>query len=98
VLYIKLIFCTQGELEHRTSKGRFIRTSRKGYVPQLAAIERRQARIQRIRTQRDALSIVDPVPNNADEHHIIGRSQNFPEELTRFVQSNIDDPATKVST
>ena len=87
----------QGELEHHTSKGRFIRTSQKAYVLQLAAIERWQAHIHRIRMKRDVLNLTDVVPNNADEHHVIGASQNFPEELTRFVQSNINDPATKAS-
>lgn len=87
----------QGELEHRTSKGRFIRTNRKAFVPQLVSIERRQARIRCIRVRRDALNLTDPVPNEPDEHHLIGRSQNFPEDLTRFVQANIGDPATTVS-
>jgi hypothetical protein len=87
----------QGELEHRTSKGRFTRTSRKAYIPQIASIERRQARIRCIRMKRDALHLADPVPDRPDEHHVIGRSQNFPEELTRFVQTNIEDPATRVS-
>lgn len=87
---------TQGELEHRTSKSRFIRTSRRDYVPQLAAIERRQARIRSIRTKRDALNLTDSVANKPDEHHVIGLSQNFPEEMTRFVQANIEDPATRV--
>ena len=93
----KFLSTTQGELEHRTSKVRFARTSRKAYASQLASIERRQACIRRIRMRRDALNLADPVPNQPEEHHIIGRSQNFPEELTRFVQSNIGDPATSVS-
>ena len=89
-------FTIQGELEHRTSKARFVRTSRKAYASQLASIERRQARIRRIRARRDALNLADPVPNQPEEHHVIGRSQNFPEDLTRFMQSNIGDPATNV--
>ena len=32
-----------------------------------------------------------------DQHHFIGRSQNFPEDLSIFVQKNSDDPAVKVS-
>lgn len=88
----------QGELEHRTSKGRFIRTNRKSYVPQLASIERRQAHIRWIRMKRDALHLADPVPNDPEQHHVIGRSQNFPEDLSIFVQTNIGDPATRVGT
>ena len=87
----------QGELKHRISKVRFTRTSRKGYVSQLASIERRQARIRRIRMRRNALNLADPVPNRAEEHHVIGLSQNFPEDLTRFMQTNMGDPAVRVS-
>ena len=67
------------------------------YVPQLASIEQRQARIHRIRLKRDTLHLADPVPNKAKEHHIIGQSQNFPEVLARFMQANRGDPATEVS-
>ena len=84
----------RGELEHRTSKVRFTRTSRKEYVSQLASIERRQARI---RTRRQALNLADPVPNKAEEHHVIGLSQNFLEDLTRVVQTNMGDPTFKVN-
>ena len=87
----------QGELEHRTSKVRFARTSHKAYVSQLASIERRQARVRRIRMNRDVLNLADPIPNKAEEHYVIGQSQNFPENLTRFMQVNMGDPAVKVS-
>lgn len=63
----------------------------------MAAIERRQARIDCIHMNCIALRIEDLIPNKSDEHHIIGRSQSFPEELTRFVQTNLWDPATRVS-
>ena len=87
----------QGELEHRTSKVRFSRTSHKAYVSQLASIERRQARVRRIRMNRDVLNLADPIPNKAEEHYVIGQSQNFPENLTGFMQVNMGDPAVKVS-
>ncbi|KAH7917181.1 hypothetical protein BV22DRAFT_1052620, partial [Leucogyrophana mollusca] len=38
-----------GELEHRTSKKRYCRTDRKEFVKQITRIERREARIHRIR-------------------------------------------------
>ena len=82
----------QGELEHRISKVWFTRTSHKGYVSQLASIERRQARIHRIRMRCNALNLADPVPNRAEEHHVIGLSQNFLEDLTRFMQTNMGIP------
>jgi len=47
--------------------------------------------------RRDALNLADPVPSQPEEHHLIGRSQNFPEDLARFMQSNIGDPAANVS-
>ncbi|KAF8833568.1 hypothetical protein BDN67DRAFT_992818 [Paxillus ammoniavirescens] len=86
-----------GELEHHTSKSRFKRTSCNTYVPQLASIERRQARIQRILvcTQRNALTKYDPALNIPEQHYVIGKSQNFPEDLTRFVQSTLEDLAAK---
>ena len=92
-----LFSTTQGELEHRTSKVQFARTSHKAYISQLASIERRQARIRRICMNRDALNLADPIPSKPEEHHTIGQSQNFPENLTRFMQANTGDPAVKVS-
>jgi len=84
----------QGELEHHTSKVWFARTSHKAYVLQLASIERQQARI---RMRCETLRLADPVPNKADNHHVIGQSQSFPEDVTSFMQTNIGDPAVKVS-
>lgn len=94
--HLKFTFYMQGELEHRTSKAQFTRTSWKGYVAQMASIERQQAHIHRIHRQCDVLHIADPVPNEPYKHHVISQSQNFPQELTRFVQTNLADPTTKV--
>jgi hypothetical protein len=41
----------QGELEHRTRKARYRRTDRKNFQKQLAQIERRTARLRRIRAR-----------------------------------------------
>ncbi|KAF8842659.1 hypothetical protein BDN67DRAFT_989041 [Paxillus ammoniavirescens] len=73
-----------GELEHHTSKGRFPRTSCKNYIGQLVSIGCRQERIRRIRARIDAANKMDPVPDTQEQHHHIGKSQNFPEELTVF--------------
>ena len=43
------LFLTQGELEHRSPKSRYACTDRKSFIKQLTVIERRQARIRRIR-------------------------------------------------
>ncbi|KAF9230744.1 hypothetical protein BU15DRAFT_83245 [Melanogaster broomeanus] len=91
-------FSTQpGELEHRVGKGRFTRTSRKAYIPQLASMERRQERIRRIKARATALHAYhqDPAPNRPDIHHVIGQSQNFPENILTFQARNSDDPAVK---
>ena len=92
-----LIYCLQGELEHQTSKSRFVRTSRKAFVPQMAAIERRQTRIRRIRMRQEMLSTTDPTLEVPEQHHVIGKSWNFPNDINVFLQSNFDDPAVKVS-
>ena len=47
--------------------------------------------------RRSALNLTDPAPNKVEEHHVIGQSQNFPEDLTRFTQTNSGDPAVEVS-
>ncbi|KIM57234.1 hypothetical protein SCLCIDRAFT_131028, partial [Scleroderma citrinum Foug A] len=72
-----------------------MRTSRKAFVPQLAAIERRQTRIQRIRTQQAILNVTDPTPEVLEQHHVIGKLQNHPEDINIFLQKHSDDPAAK---
>ena len=47
--------------------------------------------------RRSALKLTDPISNKVEEHHAMGQSQNFPEDLTRFMQTNIEDPAVEVS-
>lgn len=67
------------------------------YVAQLASIEQRQACLHHIHLKHDALCLADPIPNKPEEHHVIGQSQNFPEDLACFMQANIGDPAIEVS-
>jgi hypothetical protein len=64
----------------------------------MAQIERRQARIRRIRAQNfpskqpeKEMVAIDP-----DVHHCIGKSQNEPEHIGLFVQKHSGDPAVKV--
>ncbi|KIJ09067.1 hypothetical protein PAXINDRAFT_17835 [Paxillus involutus ATCC 200175] len=85
-----------GELEHRTSKSRFTRTSRKGYIAQLTSIECRQARIRHICARQTTLHGDDVPSNKLECHHNIGMSQNYPEDLISFMKHNSDDPAAKV--
>ena len=91
--------CSQGEREHRVGKGRLLQTSRKDFICQLAQIERRQLRIWRIRERVDAThqTLPEPIPNNPKEHYQIGKSQNYPVDVSNFSQQNSNDPAVKVS-
>ena len=73
-----------------------MRTSHKAFIPQLAATEHRQAWIRRIRMQREKVSLADPSPEVLEQHHVIGKSQNFPEDINIFLWRNSEDPAAKV--
>ncbi|KAG1865192.1 hypothetical protein C8R48DRAFT_601365, partial [Suillus tomentosus] len=86
-----------GELEHRTSKARYHRTDRKEYVEQITRIERRQARIHHIRDEQAPHSVAneEEVATSPEAHFHIGKSQNYPENITLFLQRNLGDPAVK---
>lgn len=93
-------WCHQGELEHRTPKTRYSRTSRKGFLKQMTQIERRQARIHRIREKLGVSYLPpEPIANDAaslNAHYHIGKSQNESKHIVLFVQNNRGDPAVKV--
>ena len=74
-----------------------MRMSRKAYVSQLAAIECQQARIRWIQMRQEMLSTTDPTPEVPEQHHVIGKSQNFPNDINVFLRDNSGDPAIKVS-
>jgi hypothetical protein len=76
---------------------RYKRTDRKEFVKQLARIERRQARIRRIRPQKPASQSNDEeCAARPEAHHTIGKTENFPEHLSFFVQKHSGDPAVEV--
>jgi hypothetical protein len=92
-------FHSQGELEHRSPKARYTRTSRKRFIKQMTQIERRQARLRRIRAKhhKEAGNVMnEDIARSPEAHHHIGKSQNFPENICSFVQKNRGDPAVKV--
>jgi hypothetical protein len=95
-LYLQL------ELEHRTSKARFPRTSGRLVPLNLSKIERRERHIRRIRekiwhsTPQVATEHEDIVHNPRAQYNI-GKSQNSPVNISIFLQKNDGDPATKVS-
>ena len=94
-----ILIIYQSEREHRTSKGRHIRTNGRSIPQQLSKIEQRQRRIRMIREnlngshlQRDPERIVvDP-----NTRYNMGTSQNLPVHIPTFLQRNEGDPAIKV--
>lgn len=68
-------------------------------MKQLTQIERRQARIRKIRQRlaRSADMTHETLPTTLESHHVIGQSQNIPVDLPLFVQNYPSDPAIKVS-
>jgi hypothetical protein len=92
---------TQGELEHRTSKARYGRTSRKDYIKQMTRLERRQNRLRHIRdklgTQKVVMEDEAASTGTPDLHHYIGKSQNTPLHIGTYLQRYANDPAIKVS-
>jgi hypothetical protein len=93
-----ICFPYQGELEHRSAKSRYTRTSRKGFLRQLAQIERRQARIRRIceKYQAGDWPVNQFNPGSPNGHHNIGKSQNQPENIPSFLCKHSGDPAIVV--
>ncbi|KAG2152643.1 uncharacterized protein EDB93DRAFT_1249151 [Suillus bovinus] len=86
-----------GELEHRTSKARYHRTDKKGFVKQITSIERRKARIHRIcdRQSPHGTVIDEEVTTSPEVRFHIGKSQNNPENIPLFLQRHLGDPAIK---
>ncbi len=90
----------QMELEHRSPKSRYARTNRKDFEKQLGGIERRQARIRRIRQKlaystRSTFAHEKGPESSACSYHI-GKSQNYPLDLGILARDNCNDPAVRV--
>lgn len=90
------------ELEHRCPKSRYLRTNRKDFEKQLGHIERRQARIRRIRQKlNESIKIQEVLlyekgPESPALEYHIGKTQNHPLDLGTFIQEAHTDPAVKV--
>ena len=65
----------------------------------MARIERRQSRIRSIHERNRTLgtSVKESVPRTMGVHHVIGDSQNHPENITMFLRKHAGDPAVKVN-
>ena len=88
------------ELEHQTPKSRYKRTDKKKpFIKQLAQIERREARLRRIRARlsKGSDNAGEAVGNTPHEHHHIRVSQKQSEHLGTFLRDHSEDPAIKVS-
>ena len=90
------------ELEHRSPKSRYLWTSRKNYQKQLGDIERRQARIRRIRQKlnengkiKDILTLERPPESSTFSYHI-GKTQNYPVDLVTIAAEADTNPSSKV--
>jgi hypothetical protein len=63
-------------------------------------VECRQARLRKIqaKTSSNSTSVVndDDTTPSPEAHHIIGKTENFPDDVGFFVQENEGDPAIKV--
>jgi hypothetical protein len=67
-------------------------------VKQLTQIERCEARLRYIRAQHQKAGrpINEDIATTPEAHHIIGKSQNHPENTSLFLASHTGDPAVKV--
>ena len=90
---------SKGELEHRTAKSRYRRTDRKSFLKQMTEIERRQARIRKIRAKNTispGQAVKDDITLSPEVRYNIGKTENFPEDVGHFVHQHEGDPAHKV--
>jgi hypothetical protein len=64
----------------------------------MTQIERRQARIHRIcaKYPKSEQKMNEDVAVSPEAHHVIRKSQNFPEDIALFLRKNKGDPAVKV--
>ena len=95
------IFCFQGELGHWSPKSRFIHTNHKWFVKQLTSIEHQQTHIHCICALQHMSSSQMPGAAEAmtvhpEEHHFIGKSQNFPVNISTLLWEYQDNLAIKV--
>jgi hypothetical protein len=102
----------QSELEHRTVKARYRRTSKKDHIQQLTQIERRQARVHNIRRRlkgpgESSVSQKDSKNDNTagellsslpdSSQYVIGNNQNSLIDIFDFCRRHVHDPAAAVS-
>ena len=64
----------------------------------MTKIERRQARLRciRARYQKAGRPLDENIATSPEAHHVIGVSQNLPENIPTFLQKHRGDPAIRV--
>lgn len=88
-------------MEHRRPKARFTRTDKKDFIKQMTRIERREARLRRIRAKLRRPAIVRNGnargKKSLDGRYHIGESENVYYHIGTFLRNNAGDPAVKVN-
>ncbi|KAG2088019.1 uncharacterized protein F5147DRAFT_781150 [Suillus discolor] len=87
-----------GELEHRTPKGRYRHTDKRAFVHQLTQIERREARLHRIKQkqpQRGPRIEAHKMASDPQLHHHIGQGKKMYDDLGQYLHDHAGDPAMK---
>ncbi|RDB18539.1 hypothetical protein Hypma_000288 [Hypsizygus marmoreus] len=79
-----------GELEHRTPKRRYQRTSKKGRIRKKLASQRQ---LNPSATGAHNTPFVDSIATDPAMHHHIGVSENFPQHIGTFLRTHFGDPA-----
>jgi hypothetical protein len=91
----------QSELEHRTSKARYLRTTGRSIPKELSKIERRERRIRMIREKMhrsvSQTEQEEDIDNSLRAQYNMGKTQNSPVHVPTFLQKNDGDPAVRVS-
>ncbi|KAI0055695.1 hypothetical protein BV25DRAFT_1815207 [Artomyces pyxidatus] len=86
------------ELEHKTSKMRYLRTSHRTIPLQLSQIETRERRIRRIRESVNRRPSIPEQPDVADDlqaRYSTGKTQNYPIHVPSFLLARAGDPAVE---
>ncbi|KAG2053011.1 hypothetical protein BDR06DRAFT_491243 [Suillus hirtellus] len=87
-----------GELEHRTPKARYHRTDKRAFVHQLTQIERREARLRRIKqrqSQQGPSVEAHEMANNPQLHHHIGQGEKTYDDFGQYLRDHARDPTIR---
>ncbi|KAG2346000.1 hypothetical protein BDR05DRAFT_974834 [Suillus weaverae] len=88
-----------GELEHRTSKGRYHCTDQWAFIFQLTQIERQQTQLRCIKQwqqqQHAPHADLDERASDPQLHHYIGQSEKNYDDFGHYLRSHATDPAMK---